>query len=409
MDIARRFTLSLSVFTASAALGQSSASQPSALGRVTGHVICTDTHLQAKFAQVILIGVPSRHIAVDSKVSVATPEKAVLEQMNMVRSQSELDGSYSIDKVPAGDYYVFAWSPGYRQPFGMVKQALQSNPENYDSLPGISKVHVSNNESVSADLSLQKGGAVTGRVIWSDGTPLARATVTLESVKKLSQSIPAPFLLLNNPSMGAGSQLVTDDLGRYRIVGVPPGDYFVKVSFQPRTQVAITGGVIDAVQHKSADSIVVYAPNTFYVSAAATVTIADNEEHSDLDISFDLNGLHTVRGQVVSAEDHHHLNGGLIVLEDQSHKDFRKTAQVNSDGTFSIEFVPQGSYALLVSSAADNVSTKNVNVGLLSFASERATTTYKGTRIAVTVLDADLDIPPVEVVPSNSRGASNKP
>ncbi len=386
-------------------------SQASPTGKVTGHVICTDTHLPAKFAQVMLLGVPSRDAA-KASAALATavgPERAGMSEMNMVRTQSGLDGSYLIDKIPPGDYYVFPWAAGYRQPFGAVRARLQEHPESFDNLDGVAKVHVTENSTSDVELPLQRGGIVAGKVTWNDRTPVAGASVILEPVKNNAQPIPTPFLLLNNSSMGAGFQLLTDDLGRYRVAGVSPGDYLIKVSFLPRAQVGIAGGVIDTVQRKSADVLVVYAPDVLYKEKASPVTVADGEEHQDMDITFDLEGLHTIHGQIESSEDHHLLNAGLVVLEDQAHKDFRRSASVAADGSFTLEFVPQGSYGLTVSSASDNISGSNINVGLLSFASEHVATHYKETHEILSVVDSDLMLPPVEVTPSLVRRASQVP
>jgi hypothetical protein len=94
----------------------SSAQQPSTAtpgGTVTGHVICGDTQRPARFAGVMLFGVP-KEVAPAPKLDgnadatqVAALMKATMGSMNMVQTQTGMEGGFTVNNVAPGDYYVF--------------------------------------------------------------------------------------------------------------------------------------------------------------------------------------------------------------------------------------------------------------------------------------------------------------
>src|ERR1700733_10143341 len=79
-------------------------------GTVTGHVLCSDTQLPARFAQVMLFGVPTEITAMPKPDSsdtaqVAAAMKALTGSMNLVQTQTDIDGSFAATNVAPGDYY----------------------------------------------------------------------------------------------------------------------------------------------------------------------------------------------------------------------------------------------------------------------------------------------------------------
>ncbi len=85
-------------------------------GIVTGQVTCGDTQKPARFAQVLLISVPSA-VTPMGKVDGTDPNsiqaftKAMTDAMkstSFVLSQTGFDGSFAVEDVTAGDYYVMA-------------------------------------------------------------------------------------------------------------------------------------------------------------------------------------------------------------------------------------------------------------------------------------------------------------
>src|SRR6202012_1180432 len=96
-------------------------------GTVTGQVVCGDTQKPARFAQVLLIGVPATLTPL-AKVDATDPKsiqaftKAMTDAMkstSFVLSQTGFDGSFAVDGGARGDYYVMASVPGCVQPHGV--------------------------------------------------------------------------------------------------------------------------------------------------------------------------------------------------------------------------------------------------------------------------------------------------
>lgn len=87
----------------------------------------------------------------------------------------------------------------------------------------------------------QRLGSITGRVLW-DGTPLANC-----KVKTVMVSSPQPLAMVSKllgrseayaDEEGYVAEALTDALGRYRVEGVPPGEYDIywQPSGQPASQ-----------------------------------------------------------------------------------------------------------------------------------------------------------------------------
>jgi protocatechuate 3,4-dioxygenase beta subunit len=76
--------------------------------------------------------------------------------------------------------------------------------------------------AVDVILEMVRTGAISGRIVDSDGTPLARATVQLYSVRQ------------NRGGVALGG--ATDDRGEYRFFQIPPGKYNLSATYQPSFQ-----------------------------------------------------------------------------------------------------------------------------------------------------------------------------
>jgi len=119
-------------------------------------------------------------------------------------------GRFVFTNVEAGSYYINATRGGYAD--GHYGPTLNGN--------GGSNVVLAAGEWFdAANITLVKLSAISGRIVDEHGEPIVGAFVRV----------------LASPSVGGASHLVggpvatTDDLGEYRIVGLPPGRYFVSV------------------------------------------------------------------------------------------------------------------------------------------------------------------------------------
>src|ERR1039458_9323232 len=84
---------------------------PSALtGSVTGFVYYGETRLPARFAEIHVVPVPSEADldAAKDKPTVPNAPQQRDRRVHLARGVSDMDGSFRIDGIPAGDYLIAA-------------------------------------------------------------------------------------------------------------------------------------------------------------------------------------------------------------------------------------------------------------------------------------------------------------
>jgi hypothetical protein len=388
---ARFFSFAAIVFSVALQL---SAQTAAPTGTVTGHVTCGDTQRPARFATVLLFGVPkaAKAAAEPDPNDVAAMMAAMKSALsaNLVQTQTDIAGDFSAASVAPGDYYVFASVPGYVQPLNQVQAIFESGADMSKPLPGVPMIHVAAERSVQAQAIVERGASVDGKVLWDDGSPVTRANVSLESTKSdKDKELPKEFGMLAVASVGGGGGLVavTDDLGHFRIAGLAGGDYYLKASVQTHSEFSLGQGM-DIGHMMSNTPLVVYAPAAFHKTDSKPITLHTGESVGDQLITLNLNVTHTVSGHVASAEDHHELNAGTAKITDTSDKTFSRSASVDATGAFSITFVPSGTYTLEISDAEDTEPAKKKASSL--FTSSHTLRSYQDTSSTVIVADADL-------------------
>ena len=366
-------------------------------GSVTGHVTCGDTQRPARFAGVMLFGVPkgAPQTPPNPDANAAQLKAAMnmaMDNINVVQTQTGMDGSYVAANVAPGDYYVFASVPGYVQPSAMVQAAMDAGVDVMKPIAGIPVVHVSAEGGAEADITVERGGAVSGHVLWDDGSPASRAIVTVVSTKASDKKLPPQFAMLGIAGgLGGGGVLsISDDLGQFRIAGLAPGEYLVKATMAVRSSFAMQRGVMNMAGLGADKPLVVYAPGAFHKSGAKAVTVSAGQEQSGEDLTINLTGTHSVSGRVVSAEDGHGINAGTVELTDASDKDLVRGAAVDASGNFTVGFVPAGTYNLAVSGGADTQPSKTQPTGIVRFSIPDTVRSYEDGKQSVVVTDTDV-------------------
>jgi hypothetical protein len=372
-------------------------------GTVTGHVVCGDTERAARFAEVMLFEIPTVITTPGKPDAETDPTKAIasikktLGASSWVQTETDLEGAFVATGVVPGDYYVLASVPGYIQPSAVLKAANDAGTDMSKPIPGIPRVHVVADRSAQADVSVDRGAAISGLVLWDDGGPVTRATVSLVSAKGKEKPLPPEFALMG---LGGGGMLgMTDDQGHFRIAGLAPGDYLIEATVQTNSKISMQSGVMNMHGTGAVSPLVVFAPATFHKSDAKAVTLHTAEDRGDGEVTIRLAGLRSVSGKVTSAEDHHSVNSGTVKLEDATDKDFSRTAGVGMNGEFTVTFVPPGTYNLTVSEAADTEPSKGGSLGPLKIAMDHTVKSYQAAKQTVVVGENDVTEVNVEVTP----------
>ncbi|MGA8109935.1 MAG: carboxypeptidase-like regulatory domain-containing protein [Acidobacteriaceae bacterium] len=343
---------------ASVCAQQTSLSGPAPVyGQVSGRVSCQDTGLPGRFAGVQLMAEqPSTAPLLDPSTLGKNPDfgKIMAEAIKIAMKGSNLstvtgiDGSFSLDKVPPGTYYVIPQLPGYRSPVSGFSQQerMKADPATLSAVESLAqKVVVQPGALTSITVEMERGATLSGTVTYDDGSPAPGVTPTLlvrgkdGQWKELGGTLPLPSS--------------TDDRGHFRFYGLPPGQYAVKAAL-PVSQALIGMGPRSISMHMDlGDALIVYSSGALREKDIKPIELGDGEQRDGIEVIFPIHGLHSISGSVVAKSDNHPVNAGTLELQDSDSKTAIRTAMIGADGAFHMDYVPEGSYLLKVISAGD--------------------------------------------------------
>jgi protocatechuate 3,4-dioxygenase beta subunit len=315
--------------------------------RIVGHVICADTGQPARFATVTLQPVPAPN--------------AKLDLDHLPSSSSTIagdDGAYVFDSIQAGRYVIGAELQGYVSPLvtASADRLKNDDPAAFSAVfHEMTPVVVDASSTASADIRLERGAALSGTVSYDDGSPSIQATIELLRRTKDGSTHEVALSSLELLFSGMAS-IKSNDLGQYRVAGLPPGDYILRTSLPrpPMTFSGITVGNI-RVTHtpETLSRLRLYSGNSFRMRDAKVIHVNGGEEITGLDIVFPLSTLHQVTAVLTSTS-------GSLPKESQvslvyaDNQEVLDTAEVDAD-THMAFFggVPEGNYLLQVKSSAN--------------------------------------------------------
>ena len=357
---------------------------------VTGHVFCADTNAPARFAKVLLKSTddhsgeeflkrftdnlqkiaakngeitpvklptqPDKPLPEDKKKAMAAASKGMTQALDMMNASTVgLDGSYSFAGVKPGTYYVHAIYAGYMDPFSQFSDEdfASTDPAIRARIAQIPTITVTGTDSAHADLRLERGAAISGRILYDDGSPAAGWILSVIKPGTPTSATEASDLLMSQAlSMSGAAQIAkTDDLGHYRIIGLAAGDYAVRATLVA-PPIGITAANIG--DGGSGINLAVYSGDTFSRADAKSITVSAGEEVSGADITIPDHSLHNITGRVYAKSDAHTLNVGQVILTSKSNSVLHLMAAIRDDGSFHFEYLPKGiTYTLTVEEAAD--------------------------------------------------------
>ena len=199
------------------------------------------------------------------------------DQPRTVRTDSQ--GEYTFRDLEAGQYILRATSSGYI-------------PRNYGQKSSYSfrREDVGTSLSVGAgqvldgvDFHLIRGGVVEGRIVDQDKEPVERVAVRLNAYRSLGgQGRLLPF-----------GQDETDDRGQFRIFGVPPGNYYLRVSPRP---------LFGDPRREIRSFAPTYYPGALRVEEAASIEVTAGEEVGGFNITVIEAFSYSVSGRVLTPQ-----------------------------------------------------------------------------------------------------------
>jgi hypothetical protein len=253
-------------------------------------------------------------------------------------------GRYVFDGLPPGRYRLNAQKGGFAPQLPPDPSAFRS----FDLAAGQSLDGV--------DISLQRGAVIAGQILDpSSGAPLADAVVT--AMKRFGGGAPAGVNgSVAGRLMPAGASVQTNDLGEFRIFGLPPGEYFVAAILRRDFGLATNfadGGSNQAPRAPATGAVLTFYPGTPDALAAQPVTLAAGQVATNIDIRLVVAQTYRVSGVLVD-ENAAPVAGAMVMLRgDPRASDFfaGPIGQSRSDasGAFVFDGVPSGSYTAIAS------------------------------------------------------------
>lgn len=246
-------------------------------------------------------------------------------------------GRYEISELPAGRYtisfsrvsYVRA-SYGQRRPLG----------------PGAPVDVASGRTMTLADVALQRGGVITGRIVDEFGDPMAGVQVA-----------PMRYSFTNGQRrmLQTGPTGFTNDQGEYRIHGLTPGRYYLSANFRNYN---------DSTGDRSA-YVPTYYPGSSNVADAQRLTIAAGQTLASVNLTLVPTVASRVSGAAFDSRGRP-FDGAYVTLIDRSGGTTfgARGGAVRPDGTFFVGGVTPGDYTLRAArpSAPDEVATATISV-----------------------------------------------
>lgn len=313
-----------------------------ATGTIQGHVYGSDTNEPIRAAHLVLKSAKNGEEPPLGQPGEATGEVAM--------GNSHLDGSFSFSHLQPGRYFIYATAPGYLEPSHreQVKQQASPAKQERDQSVALNPVEadVVANQTVQVNFQLERGAAVEGRVLFDDGSPMAGAQVTA----------------LKMDSTGKWKELprwqdqiapdFTNDLGYYRIAGLPAGKYLVEADLRLDANHVFKTNLMDA-SRTSLSFFSIYSGSSFEEKDATPFKLTRGEDRTGEDLTFRASALHRVSGVVVAQEDGHPIPDAKVEIDTADGQAVDSTEVLDASGAFQFEFVPEGHYTIKVSGARD--------------------------------------------------------
>ena len=289
-------------------------------GRILGRVLASDS------------GAPIRR----AQVRLTAPEIGVKTAL------TDADGRFEFRELPGGRFSLNASKSGYvNVQYGQTRPFEQGRPIELADKQVLDK----------ADISMPRGGVITGRLTDEFGDPVPDAMVSamrqtwVNGRRRLT------------PSGRTGQ---TNDLGQYRMYGLPPGEYYISATLRNTDIMMLDATMLGGASGASGSTpssgyAPTYFPGTTTASNAQRVTVAIAQEAQNTDFALAPVRLARISGTVMTS-DGKPLANGMVTAMPTTRGDVGMgilnagNARTTKEGNFTLTSVAPGDYMVTVRS-----------------------------------------------------------
>jgi protocatechuate 3,4-dioxygenase beta subunit len=262
--------------------------------------------------------------------------------IGMKTALTDNQGRFEFKELPAGRFNLSVSKSGY-----VTMQYGQTRPFE----PGKAIDLVDAQVMDKLDVALPRGGVLAGRIVDEAGEAVAEADVMAMRMQ---------FQNGKRRLVPSGRNATTNDLGQFRLYGLPPGEYFVSASLHNIASLmdmasGAKGGDGPGGSNQGTGYASTYYPSTPNPGEAQRVSLAVGQELSSVDIQLQPVRLARITG-VALGSDGKPMSGAMVVLM-PSTKDAMMffpggNSRTDKDGNFTINSVTPGDYSLQVQSGS---------------------------------------------------------
>lgn len=256
------------------------------------------------------------------------------------------EGEFEIKNVIAGEYYPFVDVPNVlnlqsvNKFYGKNSTLALSKSENF-----FQKITVDGYSEINVLIIVKRGAAVSGRIIYSDGSPAVNFKVKIIR-KKVDEW---------DDDLTTVREMFTDDRGFYRFTELLPGAYYIKVT-EPSDHRG-DGKVSRDDSFFSSSELTIFYPDVSTIEKAKSIETNWGQEQTDIDLIIPDRKLFKISGSVIGKDNKQPIANASISFEkideteDESYYfDSSNTIYSDEKGNWSFKDLPQGTYRIEVRS-----------------------------------------------------------
>ena len=244
-------------------------------------------------------------------VGLRRQDSSYRRQLTGFKAVTDNEGRYRIENVTAGAYDVIPVAPAYVPDEISGKVLIVNKGETIENI----------------DFVLVRGGVITGKVVDADGRPVVEEEVTAVPESYTSQAY----------SRHLGAR--TDDLGIYRIFGLPKGRYRVAAGSESFSR-------YQRVSHKR-----IYHPGVEDMAQATLIEVSEGSEATNIDLTLGATiTTYTASGRIIDGQTGQPMAnvpyGVTRYYNEHSSASTGSNSLSNSRGEFRLENLSPGKYGV---------------------------------------------------------------